>query len=107
MDPTTEWIVKHIFQLADEQGLGICRIAKMLNADDRISSSLKPFLDSSIGRMLDNEIYAGVMNWNKHCTGIVNDTRILQPNPESEWERVKDFCPGPARTLGWREGVGG
>ena len=102
VDPTTEWIVKHIFQLADEQGLGICRIAKALNADERISSSSKPFNDSTVGRMLDNEIYAGVMNWNKHCTGIVNDTRILQANPQSEWERIEDFCPSIVSQEQWK-----
>ncbi|MEK6259894.1 MAG: recombinase family protein [Planctomycetota bacterium] len=100
-NPTTTWIVEYIYQLADERGFGICRIAKQLNADERIPNSMKPFHDTTIGKMLDNEIYRGVMIWNKHCTGIVNDTRILQPNPQSEWERIEDFCPAIISTERW------
>ena len=101
VDPATAWIVEYIFQLADERGCGICRMAQILNADERIPILLKPFHEGSVGKLLDNTLYVGVMTWNKNCTGTLNDTRVIQPNPQSEWERVEDFCPAIVSQEQW------
>ena len=91
-DPKTRWIIAEVFRLAYEKGWGTNRIAKSLQKDARIPKELKPFFSSTIGAWLDNEIYCGTLVWGKNCTGIVDDARVLQPLPKSEWERIPDFC---------------
>lgn len=92
--PELVWILELIFQLAADRGWGGGRISKHLNDHPDIPVELKPFLDSTISDMLDNELYYGDMVWGKNCTGVVDDVRILQPLPEEEWVRNPDFCPG-------------
>jgi hypothetical protein len=64
----------------------------MLNQDPRILDGLKPFHPATVGWWLDSKIYYGELVWGKHCTGIVDDVRVLKPMPESEWERFPNFC---------------
>ncbi|HEY4261959.1 MAG TPA: recombinase family protein [Schlesneria sp.] len=91
-DPETKWIVVEAFRLADEHGMGTARIARRLNADPAIPAKSKPFHSATIGRILDNPIYYGELVWGKNCTGIVDDVRVVQPLPESDWIRVPDYC---------------
>lgn len=91
-DPATRWVAELIFQLADEQGLGTTRIARALNGDSRVPGDLKQFSPATIGEILDNELYTGTMVWGKNCTGVVDDVRVLQSLPQSEWLIVPDFC---------------
>ncbi len=91
-DPDTRWIVEEMFRLADEKGFGTSRIAKTLNEDPRIPECYKPFHPATVGTNLDNPLYYGEMIWGRNCTGIVDDTRLVDPVPEDEWIRVPDFC---------------
>ncbi len=96
-------LVLRIFELAAKKKWGAIRICKALNADPDISDALKPFVVSSIDYMLDSELYFGEMVWGKNCTGIEDDVRVVQPNPEEEWERNPNFCePLVPRPL-WEE----
>jgi len=90
--PGTRWVVEEMFRLAAEQGLGTARLAKHFNNLPQLAASLKPFHPATIGGILDNPIYRGELVWGKHCTGIVDDVRILQRLPGSEWERIPGFC---------------
>lgn len=92
INPDTSWIVEKMFAFA-EGGFGTPRIARRLNDDESIPAELKPFNERFVAGVLDNTIYRGILTWNCNCTGLIDDTRILQPNPESEWERIDDFCP--------------
>lgn len=91
-DPETAWIIQTMFQLALDKGWGRSLIAQCLNQNPRITGSLGPIQEATVGTQLQNEIYYGELVWEKHCTGIVDDVRILQDNPESDWLRVPDFC---------------
>lgn len=88
----SDWIVERIFNKAHEEGWGQTRLARHFNADPTIPDQFKPFSPWTVGYMLDNPLYKGELLWNEHATGIVNDTRVLQANPEEEWLRVPDFC---------------
>lgn len=91
-DPRTSWIVQEMFKLADEKGFGGTRIASELRANPNIPDIYKPFNPSTLAEQLENQLYIGVLVWSRNCTGIVDDTIILQQNPEEEWTVVPDFC---------------
>ena len=91
-NPNTRWIVEQMFRWADENGMGSTRIARQLNSDPEIPKDYKPFHSATIGRILDNTIYYGELIWGRNCTGIVDDVRVLQSQPESEWQRIPKYC---------------
>jgi len=91
-DPAADWIVERIYRKAAEEGWGTTRLARHCNDDPAIAAQFKPFSPWTVGYILDNPLYKGELLWNEHATGIVNDTRVLQANPEEEWLRVPDFC---------------
>jgi hypothetical protein len=68
------------------------RLAKAFNADTEIPDKFKPFYPDTIGYWLENPIYYGELLWEKHATGIVDDTRVLERNAEEDMLRVPDFC---------------
>lgn len=92
--PELVWIVELIFELAGDRGWGGTRIARHLNDHPDIAGDLKPFLETTVSHMLDNELYYGEMIWGKNCTGVIDDVRILQSLPEEEWVRNPEFCEG-------------
>lgn len=100
-DPASDWIVERLYRQAAESGWGQTRLARHLNADPAIPDSFKPFSSWTVGYILDNPLYKGELIWNEHATGIVNDTRVLQANPEEEWVRVPDFCEPIVTTEVW------
>jgi DNA invertase Pin-like site-specific DNA recombinase len=91
--PETAWIMTLLFQTAFETGYGETRLAQFLNAHPEIPDRHKPFYPATVGDRLQNQIYKGVLVWNENCTGIVDDVRILQPNPIEDVLVVPDFCP--------------
>jgi hypothetical protein len=92
-DPEGELVVRKLFFLAKETGRGMCALAKMLNADPDIPARFKPMRGDKVAYILQNPIYIGELRWAHHSTGVVNDVRVMQKNPESEVVRVPDFCP--------------
>lgn len=99
--PEARWIIEKVFRLADEKGWGGTRLAQHLNADEQIDDKYKPLSATTITTWLANEIYIGTLVWGRNCTGIVDDVRILQPLPESDWERIEEFCEPLITTEVW------
>ena len=97
----SDWIVARIFAKALAEGWGQTRLARYFNADPTIPDQFKPFSPWTVGYMLDNPLYKGELLWNENATGIVNDTRVLQANPEEEWVRVPDFCEPIVAVAEW------
>jgi DNA invertase Pin-like site-specific DNA recombinase len=91
-DPRTRWIIAALFQKARETFWGAVRLTKWLNAHPDILAELKPFHFTTVGRWLDNPLYKGELWWNVHCTGIIDDVRVVEKNPDAEIVRKLDFC---------------
>jgi DNA invertase Pin-like site-specific DNA recombinase len=91
-DPETGWIIQMVFELAHTKGLGCSRLARLLNGDPDIPEKHKPFYDQTVNYWLQQPIYYGELLWEEHATGVVDDRRVIQRNPEEEVLRVPDFC---------------
>ncbi|HEY1066015.1 MAG TPA: recombinase family protein, partial [Pirellulales bacterium] len=92
VDPVGAAVVRLAFQAAYEQGWGQDRIAAHLNERPDVPEEFKPVRGSTIGRILDRELYIGTLAWNSVCTDIVADHRVTQRNPEDEIIRIPGFC---------------
>jgi DNA invertase Pin-like site-specific DNA recombinase len=91
-DPETAWIVQKLFELARTQGLGSTRLARMLNNDPDIPAKWKRIHDQTVNRWLQQPIYYGELVWEEHSTGVVDDRRVIERNPDGEVVRVPGFC---------------
>jgi len=100
-NPETDWILTLLFQQAFTSGWGQCRLAKFLKNHPDIPQKYKPFYQATVGYWLQNEIYKGVLVWEKCCTGVINDARVLQDNPADEHLIVPDFCRPLTTTEIW------
>lgn len=85
--------VRLAFARADETGHGALRLAKWWNGCSDIPDDLKPMSPYTMGYVLANQIYVGTLVWGTNTTGIVNDTRVIEPNPDGPRVVVPDFCP--------------
>lgn len=85
-------IIRRLFERAHATGEGQVRLAQWLNTAGDIPAEYKPFYSATIGFWLGHEIYYGELVWPKHTTGIVNDSRRIERNPEEEILRVPNFC---------------
>ena len=65
-----------------------------MNSSPEIPDKFKPFHPPTVGHRLDNPIYVGTLLWDQNSTGIVADTRVLEPNAEGDIIRVPNFCKG-------------
>jgi hypothetical protein len=91
-DPESGWIITLAFQTAYKQNFGENRLADFLNHHPKIPEKFKKFLPSTVGAWLDNLIYKGVLVYGDVCTGIVDDTRVLQKNSADDILNVEEFC---------------
>jgi DNA invertase Pin-like site-specific DNA recombinase len=91
-NPQTNWIIRLLFDKAYESGWGQTRLTRFLNEHPDIPKKFKPFLAPSVGYWLDNPIYSGELVWAQNCTGIVDDTRVVEPNTEEDIMRMPNFC---------------
>jgi DNA invertase Pin-like site-specific DNA recombinase len=85
--------VRLAFARADETGHGALRLARWWNECSDIPDDLKPMSPHTMGYVLSNPIYVGTLVWGANTTGIVNDTRVIEPNPDGPRVVVPDFCP--------------
>lgn len=92
IEETQAVVVRMLFAKAKQSGWGLNRLAGWLNNHADVPEGTKSFSPTSVGYILDNEIYYGDYVWNVHCTGIIADVRVLQKNPEQEWEHIEGFC---------------
>jgi DNA invertase Pin-like site-specific DNA recombinase len=91
-DPKCDWILKALFAQAAETGWGAGRLTAALNKDPKFPDEFKPFISSTVGRWLRNPIFTGTFVWNQQSGDIVEDARVLQSNPESEFIVESGFC---------------
>jgi len=91
-DPETRSIIQLLFETAEQTSFGVVKLAKWMNANPLIDSKFKPFTFASVGYWLDNTIYYGELTWAKNATGIIDDTRVLEPNAPADVVRVPGFC---------------
>ena len=97
-DPETAWVVRRLFALAGD-GLRQQPARPGLNDDEEVPARFKPFSHSAVNYMLGNPIYHGELRWEANSTGIVDDTRVIEPNAEEDVLRV----PGDREPLVPRE----
>ena len=90
------------FETAEKTGHGSTRLAKALNRDPRIADEFKPFQPETIGYWLDSTIYYGDLTWGQNCTGVVDDTRVVERNAPAE---VLGMCGSSASR--WSRASGG
>jgi site-specific DNA recombinase len=93
IDPETGWIITLLFSRAHETGEGCTTLTQWLNANPEIPDKYKPFNEHTINEWLKSELYKGVMVWEEHSTGVIDDRRVIEKNPESIVLRVPGFCP--------------
>lgn len=86
------WVLRKFFNKAAETGWGPTRVAKWLNEEPDIPESIGKISQDSIRYRLENQIYIGTLVWNKVATDIVNDARIIEPNPIDEILIIENFC---------------
>lgn len=93
LDPQTKPIDALVlaFKRADETGEGDTRLAKWWNDNPEIPKEFKPISHTTIGYRLTNEIYIGKLKWGENRTGIVNDTRVIEKNPDGP-KIAHNFC---------------
>ncbi|MCG6157706.1 recombinase family protein [Rubinisphaera margarita] len=101
--PEESLVIQKLFERAKATGHGSARLAQHLNADPEIPEKFKPFHDATVRMWLKQEIYCGDLVWGKEATDVVSDTRVKEPNPESEWLRVPNFCPPIIERDVWEE----
>jgi DNA invertase Pin-like site-specific DNA recombinase len=80
------------FARAAETGEGDLRLAQWWNASLEIPEDMKPISPFTMGYRLENPIAIGTLRWGKNRTGVVNDTRVVEANPDGA-ELIPDFCP--------------
>jgi DNA invertase Pin-like site-specific DNA recombinase len=80
------------FERAAETGHGDLRLSQWWNTCPEIPAEFKPISPFTMGYRLRNRIYVGELVWGAHRTGVVNDTRVIEPNPDGA-EVISDFCP--------------
>lgn len=90
--PEEAWIIQLLFERAHETGHGQTRLAQYLNGNREIPDKFKPFYGPTIGWWLDQPLYYGELVWEEHSTGVVDDARVLERNPEDQILRIPDFC---------------
>lgn len=91
-NPVTRWIIELLFELAERTSYGSTRLARALNGEPRIPDEYKPFQPETVAYWLDSEIYYGDLYWGENVTGIVDDTRVVEPNAPDDVLHVPEFC---------------
>jgi len=79
--------VREIYRAFTEDGTSPEAIAERLNHDGTPAPSERQWNRSSVTHVLQNEIYAGVMVWNKTTQRMKSPTRL---NPREDWIRKPD-----------------
>jgi hypothetical protein len=95
LEPIPAYIaaVRLAFARVDATGHGPSRLARWWNGCPDIPDELKPISAYTLGYVLRNRIYIGTLVWGANCTGVINDTRVIEKNPDGPLVTVADFCP--------------
>jgi DNA invertase Pin-like site-specific DNA recombinase len=84
--------VRLAFARADATGHGSRRLARWWNACPDVPADLKPISPDTMVYVLSNAVYVGTYVWGANSTGVVNDTRVVEPNPDGPHVVVEDYC---------------
>src|SRR5262249_33441648 len=79
------------FARAAETGEGDLRLSQWWNQSPEVPDEFKPISPHTMGYRLSNRIYVGELVWGANRTGVVNDTRVVEPNPDGA-EVIPGFC---------------
>jgi DNA invertase Pin-like site-specific DNA recombinase len=79
------------FQHAARTGYGAQRMSQWWNYNSEIPEEFKPISTTTMGDRLGNAIYIGTLVYGENCTGIVNDARVIEHNPNGA-EVINNFC---------------
>jgi DNA invertase Pin-like site-specific DNA recombinase len=91
-EPRRAAALRLAFARAAETGEGDLRLAQWWNASPEIPDDMKPVSPYTMGYRLQNPIAIGTLRWAKNRTGVVNDTRVVEANPDGP-ELIPGFCP--------------
>jgi DNA invertase Pin-like site-specific DNA recombinase len=91
VEPRQAAALKLAFTRADATGHGDLRLSRWWNTSPEIPDDFKPISPHTMGYRLENPIAIGTLRWGANRTGVVNDTRVVEPNPDGA-ELIPDFC---------------
>ncbi len=91
-DPNAAAVITNLFHRADRTGEGCLRLARWLNEDSSVPDAFKPFTSAGVNDWLANPIYKGELVWERYATGVVDDRRVLEKNPDDRVTRIEGFC---------------
>jgi DNA invertase Pin-like site-specific DNA recombinase len=91
-DPAAAAVITDLFRRADQTGEGCLRLTRWLNDDSSVPEAFKPFTSAGVNDWLANPIYKGELVWERYATGVVDDRRVLEKNPDDRVVRVPGFC---------------
>jgi DNA invertase Pin-like site-specific DNA recombinase len=92
VEPRAAAALRLAFERAAATGHGDLRLSQWWNACPEIPDDFKPLSPFTLGYRLKNPIAIGTLRWGAHRTGVVNDTRVVELNPDGP-ELLPGFCP--------------
>jgi transposase-like protein len=92
IEPRQAAVLRLAFERADATGEGDMRMSQWWNANPDMPADFKPISPHTMGYRLENPIAIGTLRWGANCTGVVNDTRVIESNPDGA-ELIPNYCP--------------
>jgi site-specific DNA recombinase len=92
IEPRAAAALKLVFERANVTGHGAQRLVQWWNGNPQIPDDFKPISATTLLYRLENPIGIGTLRWGQNRTGVVNDTRVVELNPDGA-ELIPDFCP--------------
>jgi DNA invertase Pin-like site-specific DNA recombinase len=90
-EPRQAAILRRAFERAAATGDGDLRLSQWWNTSGDIPDEFKPISPFTMGYRLENPIAIGTLRWGENRTGVVNDTRVIEANPDGP-ELIASFC---------------
>lgn len=90
-EPRESAALQLAFERAAATGEGDTRLSQWWNACPEIPEDFKPISPFTMGYRLTNRVCVGELQWGKNRKGVVDDTRVVEPNPDGPIVH-KSFC---------------
>lgn len=91
LEPRAATAMRLAFERAVVTGEGDLRLSQWWNANPEIPVEFKPVSPFTTGYRLENPIAIGTLRWGANRTGVINDSRVVEPNPDGV-ELIPNFC---------------